>query len=671
MQRFVEKKRKQKQKQDAGATAANQTYETSSSRKQIGRSRRDTSELDSDAFVDDTYAQHLAQSQSPAPSMGDEPGCETFSRDDSIALLSVAVLMVCYPHSTSVDYSQAYNAQELSDRVNDVFGYSLDMYVDPDYLGHGLNRHLGWACTRSQRGEDCPGPIGKLSGKTRGYVVILTGPDTTQYKLADTNKHDANHQLRRVAYAAAALFNWLAAPKALLAPTLSALIPQPPVIPHMLYAHLRPGGDGGPVSSDLPPSGDGGPAAGSEVDFGGFDLFAEVINLRQGVLWKAGQPSMKRHRSGFAPTEPAAFDALSRSAFDGISRAAGTADYAQQGVPPLDDRMRRVKTAMPVLLQTVFLAMLSQSHAEESSASWTRVQRYDSSLPAEGWIESQQSAERTSVRFEERASAVMRGAVEVCEIIAGIHSGGSLVTPSAVSTGLSLYLGGTDRRWMEVESKRGMSCSYGSAAKICQGWVARRQMDLALLEDSCKGRVDLLMWGIFDNYAVQQFQKNKHTDVPFTISTPTVAGLLCQVAKPPPPLPINGARVSAASQQFDFPATIALLCGVGIVLSEEQAAMRDVNPYQGLRMFHVLRSLPAKSSSYADTEKFLIRQTLECFLHCDQVGTEVAVLLDTEFILTFYRFIYLYPARMRNIFVLPPIFHGRAHVLKNICNDPV
>jgi hypothetical protein len=67
MQRFVEKKRKQKQKQDAGATAANQTYEASSSRKQIGRSRRDTSELDSDAFVDDTYEHGGHQEETNAP----------------------------------------------------------------------------------------------------------------------------------------------------------------------------------------------------------------------------------------------------------------------------------------------------------------------------------------------------------------------------------------------------------------------------------------------------------------------------------------------------------------------------------------------------------------------------------------------------------------------------
>jgi hypothetical protein len=52
-QRFLINKRKQKQ--NAGATAANQTYEASSSRNRKGRSRTDISELDSDIFVDDTY----------------------------------------------------------------------------------------------------------------------------------------------------------------------------------------------------------------------------------------------------------------------------------------------------------------------------------------------------------------------------------------------------------------------------------------------------------------------------------------------------------------------------------------------------------------------------------------------------------------------------------------
>jgi hypothetical protein len=72
MQRFVGKKRKQKQ--NAGATAANQTYEASSSHNQKGRSRTDISELDSDVFVDDTYEHggHQEETNVPGVMSGDD-----------------------------------------------------------------------------------------------------------------------------------------------------------------------------------------------------------------------------------------------------------------------------------------------------------------------------------------------------------------------------------------------------------------------------------------------------------------------------------------------------------------------------------------------------------------------------------------------------------------------
>jgi hypothetical protein len=98
--------------------------------------------------------------------------------------------------------------------------------------------------------------------------------------------------------------------------------------------------------------------------------------------------------------------------------------------------------------------------------------------------------------------------------------------------------------------------------------------------------------------------------------------------------------------------------------------LRDTSAYQGLKMFRVERSLPAKSSSYVDTERELIEKMLEGKFYLG--STEIAILLDTEFILTFFHFVFLdHAQRLKNIFILPPFFHGRAHVLKNLTNDPV
>jgi hypothetical protein len=72
------------------------------------------------------------------------------------------------------------------------------------------------------------------------------------------------------------------------------------------------------------------------------------------------------------------------------------------------------------------------------------------------------------------------------------------------------------------------------------------------VRDRYKGEPNLLLWCIWDNYAVKQFPKNKHVDIPFTICTATVAGLTCVVEKAlPPPVPEGDAAHNACTL-FDF-----------------------------------------------------------------------------------------------------------------------
>jgi hypothetical protein len=65
----------------------------------------------------------------------------------------------------------------------------------------------------------------------------------------------------------------------------------------------------------------------------------------------------------------------------------------------------------------------------------------------------------------------------------------------------------------------------------------------------------------------------------------------------------------------------------------------------------------------------VIAQLLEDI--CGLTEKEVYVVLDPEILLLFSKIAHMFPERMKNLVLLPAIFHLRKHNIENIANDPV
>jgi hypothetical protein len=121
---------------------------------------------------------------------------------------------------------------------------------------------------------------------------------------------------------------------------------------------------------------------------------------------------------------------------------------------------------------------------------------------------------------------------------------------------------------------------------------------------------------------------------------------------------------------FDFNAVRILTTDRGIIVPADIKQLRDHDlQYQGLRNYRVYPSLDAKSSLQSDTRTKVVDQLLIEYAHADD--TELKFMLDTEYILLVMKIIYCTLEKMKNVFLVPPIFHVRMHVLMNLTNDPV
>jgi hypothetical protein len=97
--------------------------------------------------------------------------------------------------------------------------------------------------------------------------------------------------------------------------------------------------------------------------------------------------------------------------------------------------------------------------------------------------------------------------------------------------------------------------------------------------------------------------------------------------------------------------------------------IRDTRVYQGLCDFKVHECLAARSSFLSDTDVHVIGGLLE-----DEISlgdTTAAVMADTEYLLLYVRALFLQPQRLRNLYLMPPLFHSCMHILVNTTGDPV
>jgi len=150
----------------------------------------------------------------------------------------------------------------------------------------------------------------------------------------------------------------------------------------------------------------------------------------------------------------------------------------------------------------------------------------------------------------------------------------------------------------------------------------------------------------------------------------TVGVLFCFMDKPAPLLILDDTPPPPACFTFDFEAVRLLTVECGIIVPSSTRQLRDQQAqYQGLRDYRVYPSLDAKSALQSDTRTKVVDQLLIGYAHADD--TEVKFMLDTEYILSVMKIIYCTPQKMKNVFLVPPIFHIRMHVLMNLTNDPV
>jgi hypothetical protein len=80
-------------------------------------------------------------------------------------------------------------------------------------------------------------------------------------------------------------------------------------------------------------------------------------------------------------------------------------------------------------------------------------------------------------------------------------------------------------------------------------------------------------------------------------------------------------------------------------------------------------SINAKSSSERDIKDIIVTGFLKGI--CNIGNEEVAVVVAPEIILLLGKIAHLDPEGTRNLIMMPPIFHMRKHLIKNLFCDPV
>jgi hypothetical protein len=120
-------------------------------------------------------------------------------------------------------------------------------------------------------------------------------------------------------------------------------------------------------------------------------------------------------------------------------------------------------------------------------------------------------------------------AMEMCEVIAHLYSGGTVLTPVSVLNGVCAQLGGLSKSGAALFSGRGLTCARSTALEIIKGWTKRVQDELIAhlkRSQSVSERMDI--W-IADNYVTLQHQKYKLASVPLTQQAATISLIVRQV----------------------------------------------------------------------------------------------------------------------------------------------
>jgi hypothetical protein len=350
--------------------------------------------------------------------------------------------------------------------------------------------------------------------------------------------------------------------------------------------------------------------------------------------------------------------------------ADNAAYYIQHGIPSMWARRKMVETHMSSLYEETCSSMLSEHHVADHLRLLASAQHFDWTQPVHSYTPAQAELHQKLQHSEARLEAARGKAVHWVETAAAVSSGGTVLTPAVVQSGIVYVLGGASVRAMQLGAHLTQAISHKTAKAILTGLVDKRQAQLA---DTIHNRfdasrhMDLL---IADNYVPVQHRTYVGNDRPLTSSASTVALLFRRLAVDSSLRNAVGAPRPPVLVPIQISVLVPVLVSGGIIVP---IAMRGVTDptmqYQGLRNFEVLPNIDGRSSKYADTDKKLVGDTLEGLLHLPH--REVALVVDTEYILALFRLLHLEPERLQNPLLCLCPFHIRMHVLQNLLVDPV
>ena len=349
-------------------------------------------------------------------------------------------------------------------------------------------------------------------------------------------------------------------------------------------------------------------------------------------------------------------------------------------LPTYLQRREQVIQHAPILYTTIYDALISGHHKSTSARAHNRSGK-----------KSEEEYSKENEHFDERSEKIMRDAVDMVELITAIHSGGQIITYFKVMVSVMCYLNGITRTGMDLLAAMHITVAFTTVVKIVDGWLESRQKELLEEIDNMVQDEECCPLVIVDNYAVQSYQRFTHLDKKFTQSTPTIAvlvkklpkrsyqsvlldstvtstsssGVADEVRAPA----VNIPTIPPAFREFSMDRLCEVICGNGIIIPVHMKGIVDDNKdYQGLRNYRVYPNISGKSSSYADTQSKVIDNLLNKKFRMDK--RVVVVMLDPEYLLTFYRSMVLDPVGMANVLPGLPIFHLLMHTTQNKSNDP-
>jgi len=370
-------------------------------------------------------------------------------------------------------------------------------------------------------------------------------------------------------------------------------------------------------------------------------------------------------------------------------RGMGTVEYyAKNGILDKDRRIHFVTKNMNATLSHVLTTLTSENLYKSSKLNDKKVKEIsrlneDFKGYMQGQVDKKLNLDKKSLDlakefeyFEERGDEQMMHAVEICELIAGAQSNGTVITPVMAVNGIITLLSNISRSGIELLSSRRFACSRTSATKIIKSLI-KKKIDSAIdkLRSVWGNDIKLVLLNI-DNYVTKMWTKFKVSDEAFTHLTATIAVLFCIVdkaARPtrPPMLPPEQEWVCPKiGVPLDFDLVKQIIQHGTLDIPETLQNVVDENfLYQGLRTQHVYPNLHGKSSSRSDTMEIVIKQFME--ERCQISTNEICLLSDCEYVLHFILLTYLYPLLLCNVFLCLAALHLRMHAMYNLVYTPV